>query len=162
MSSPSLTELLDRISTVEAKSAELRVANNQLSDSELAEASNTAWVLTASIFVLLMQLGFAMLEGGTVRHHNVLMTYAKNILDFVIGAIAATWGISLAYGEDPYSLEYDQHARLLSYVAFQGVAATIVSGAMVERTNLGAYLLLSTHAQRESNSGSTSCSLPGD
>lgn len=49
----------------------------------LAAAVDTAWVLASATFVIMMQLGFAMLEAGTVNEHNVIATYAKNILDFV-------------------------------------------------------------------------------
>ena len=116
---PTLAEVASRLTAAEEEVSRLQQANAvaHAARKELAESSDTAWVLTAGIFVLLMQLGFAMLEGGTVREHNVLSTYAKNILDFVIGAVAATWGLIIAYNENPFSADFDQHSDLLIFMA---------------------------------------------
>ena len=48
---------------------------------------------------------FAMLEAGTVRVHNVIATYAKNVLDFVLGTIVAcAFGYYIAYEINPLAL----------------------------------------------------------
>ena len=116
-----LDEVLRRLADAEGEVSRLRRASDEAAreNFELSESSDTAWVLTAGIFVLLMQLGFAMLEGGTVREHNVLSTYAKNILDFVIGAVAATWGMIIAYDDVPFDPDFDRHSKLLLFMAFQ-------------------------------------------
>jgi Amt family ammonium transporter len=115
--------------------------------SSLAAAIDVAWVITSSSFVVMMQLGFAMLEAGTVNEHNVIATYAKNLLDFLIGTVvAAAWGYALATGEHPLGSAFsegEQHTSFFFYLCFQATAATIVSGAMAERTSVLAYLSLS-------------------
>ncbi|KAL1527742.1 hypothetical protein AB1Y20_009127 [Prymnesium parvum] len=109
---------------------------------------DTAWVLTCGALVFLMQLGFAMLESGSVREQNVIATYMKNLLDLVLGTLAgALFGYYIAYGVHPMLIDTDdgefQHRSFFFYVAFQSTAATIVSGAMAERTSITAYALLS-------------------
>ena len=89
-----------RIAILEARVAELLAATATLSTTthQLADATDTSWVLNAAALVILMQQGFAMLEAGTVRAHNVIATYAKNILDFVLGTIvASTFGYWISY-----------------------------------------------------------------
>ena len=112
-------------------------------------ALDTAWKLLCGVLVMLMQLGFAMLEAGTVREHNVIATYAKNIIDVILGTlIAALWGYSVAYG-GTWPLAWDEdttaedHYSFFVFLAFQSTCATIVSGAMAERTAVGSYLVLS-------------------
>lgn len=91
-----------------------------------------------------MQLGFAMLEAGTVNENNVIATYAKNVLDFVIGTlVAAAWGYWLATGQHALLVTGSAARDFFFYVCFQATAATIVSGAMAERTSVTAYLLIS-------------------
>lgn len=113
----------------------------------LADAVDTAWVIACATFVVMMQLGFAMLEAGTVNEHNVIATFAKNILDFLVGTItAATFGYALANGAHPLLSEFQtrrHHIDFFFYLCFQATAATIVSGAMAERTSVAAYLVLS-------------------
>eukprot|EP00966_Prymnesium_polylepis_P297530 6874144-Prymnesium_polylepis.2 len=110
---------------------------------ELASASDTAWVIIQGTFVVLMQLGFAMLEAGTVQEHNVIATYTKNLLDFIIGTVCALlFGYAIAY--DTHALSRDvQRDAFFFYLCFQATAATIVSGAMAERTSVQGYLLVS-------------------
>ena len=112
-------------------------------------ALDTAWKLLCGVLVMLMQLGFAMLEAGTVREHNVIATYAKNIIDVILGTlIAALWGYSVAYG-GTWPLAWDEdttaedHYSFFVFLAFQSTCATLVSGAMAERTAVGSYLVLS-------------------
>eukprot|EP00316_Scyphosphaera_apsteinii_P011547 CAMPEP_0119319740 /NCGR_PEP_ID=MMETSP1333-20130426/50209_1 /TAXON_ID=418940 /ORGANISM="Scyphosphaera apsteinii, Strain RCC1455" /LENGTH=697 /DNA_ID=CAMNT_0007326225 /DNA_START=167 /DNA_END=2260 /DNA_ORIENTATION=+ len=118
---------------------------NATSLEEIAGALDTAWVLMTATFIILMQLGFAMLEAGTVREHNVIATYAKNVLDFVLGIfVSSAFGFAIAYGRHPMALKFDDsgHREYVFYVAFQATAATIVSGAMAERTGILAYALV--------------------
>lgn len=91
--------------------------------------ADTAWVLTTAPLVLLMQLGFAMLEAGSVREHNVIATYAKNTIDFVLGAcIAASFGFAVSYGlisVSPHPLAWtvddEEAAKFFQHVCFQAM-----------------------------------------
>ncbi|KAL1514907.1 hypothetical protein AB1Y20_003987 [Prymnesium parvum] len=134
---------------LEARHAELEAKLALLSNTtaELRSATNTSWVLSSVALVVLMQLGFAMLESGSVRSHNVIATYMKNLLDFVVGtSVACTVGYYIAYGVHPLAIVGDRDTGepelFLFHVAFQATAATIVSGAMAERTTIGAYTIV--------------------
>ena len=120
--------------------------------SAVMSAADTAFVLGSAPWIFLMQLGFAMLEAGTVREHNVIATYTKNVIDLVLAMwLSACFGFAVARGLDldnPHPLTWtagDQHAaHFFHHVAFQGTAATIISGAMAERTTILAYGILSS------------------
>ena len=117
----------------------------------LADGLDTAWMLLCATLVVLMQLDFARFEAGSVRSMNIVCTYAKNMLDFVLGIIVAClWGFSLATGSSALSgggdsiSEKREHATAFFFhVALQSASATIVSGAMAERTTVSAYGFLS-------------------
>ncbi len=116
------------------------------------------WTLIAAFMVFFMQLGFAMVETGFTRAKNAVNIIMKNLMDFSMGAIGY-WavGFGLMFGatttgffgtEGFFLSNWDmQDNWTLAFWIFQTVfcatAATIVSGAMAERTNLKAYLLFS-------------------
>lgn len=119
---------------------------------DLTTAINTGWLMLAAILVFLMQAGFALLEAGFVRAKNVTNILMKNILDCSMGAIAF-WavGFGLAYGVGDstngfvgtgnfFLSGFDDYATWFFQFAFAATAATIVSGAMAERTKFTAYL----------------------
>ena len=87
-------------------------------------------IMTSTI-VFLMQLGFAMLEGGMCRQNNVVATYAKNILDVVFGSLVTYFGgFYLAYGINPRTTNNDiDMSNFFHHLVFQATSATIVSGA---------------------------------
>jgi Amt family ammonium transporter len=122
------------------------------------------WLIMCGILVFLMQCGFAILEAGSVRSKNTKNILLKNMLDACIGAIIwFVWGHGLAYDGNDNSFmgsASDGGASFLmwGYIAsedstgytfaswwfqfvFAAAAATIVSGAMAERTQLGAYVI---------------------
>ena len=112
----------------------------------VAEAGDTAFVLLCVVFIMLMQLGFAMLECGSVRENNVVTTYAKNFLDVIVASlISALWAYALAYDEVILSEASPAFALNFSmFVSFQAASSTIVSGAVAERITTSAYLCICT------------------
>ncbi len=129
----------------------------------LVKSIDTVWVLIATALVFFMQAGFAMVEAGFTRAKiknagNIIM---KNLMDFVLGTLIF-WilGFGLMFGEDIGGLigKVDLFTRgsfehlglgipLEAFLIFQTVfcatAATIVSGAMAERTKFKSYLVYS-------------------
>ncbi|MCG5057945.1 MAG: ammonium transporter [Limnoraphis sp. WC205] len=126
---------------------------------------NTIWILIASILVIFMNAGFAMLETGFCRHKNAVNILAKNLIVFAIATLIF-WafgfsamfggenpfiggggyflsGESATYGLDPFPAGLPVTVFFLFQVAFAGTAATIVSGAVAERIEFVAFLLFS-------------------
>ncbi|MFB2551886.1 ammonium transporter [Ensifer soli] len=112
------------------------------------------WMMAAAALVMLMQVGFLLLEAGMVRSKNSINVAQKNMLDFVFGAVAfAAVGFMLAFGAAtvlPFGMDgrffflsglspYEQ-GFFVFQVMFCGTAATIVSGAVAERMRLSAYV----------------------
>ena len=110
--------------------------------------------MAASGMVMMMQVGFLLLEAGMVRSKNSINVAQKNLLDFVFGVVAfAAVGFMLAFGKTgwlPFGVDGDLFflQKTDSWVAgffvfqvmFCGTAATIVSGAVAERMKLVAYV----------------------
>ena len=124
-------------------------------------AVNTIWVLLGAALVFFMQAGFAMVETGFTRAKNAGNIIMKNLMDFAIGT-PLFWltGFGLMFGGagafiggfDPlvrgdYSGILPAGVPLPAYLIFQTVfcatAATIVSGAMAERTKFISYCIYS-------------------
>ena len=105
---------------------------------------DAAWVLSCATLVFLMQLGFAQLEAGICRPKNVIVTYVKNIADFVLGSLATLLvGYAIAYGQTPLVDEI-QAWKFFFHLVFQATASTIVSGAMAERMRMAGYAIVTT------------------
>lgn len=122
---------------------------------------NTIWVLMASALVFFMQAGFAMVESGMTRAKNAGNIIMKNLMDFAIGTpIYWILGFGIMFGgssaliggidfftQGAYSAILPAGVPKYAYLIFQTVfcatAATIVSGAMAERTKFLAYCLYS-------------------
>ncbi|MBO4379145.1 MAG: ammonium transporter [Clostridia bacterium] len=123
--------------------------------------ANTIWVLLGAALVFFMQAGFAMCEAGFTRAKNTGNILMKNLMDFCIGT-PLYWliGFGIMFGTgtalfgwiDPfimkdYSSVLPAGVPLWAYAIFQTVfcatSATIVSGAMAERTRFSAYCLYS-------------------
>lgn len=114
---------------------------------------NTLWVLIAGAMVFLMQPGFALLESGMARSKNAVNVMMKNYMDICVGSLLF-WllGYGLMFGDSPtgwigtdlfgLAKAPDWDFNLLFFqIMFAATAATIVSGAMAERTNYVAYLI---------------------
>lgn len=115
------------------------------------------WLLVAAFLVMFMQPGFAMVEAGFTRSKNTANILMKNLMDFAIGSILF-WivGFTLMYGEsiggiigipdffymsDGFGDNYSDYADLFFQTVFCATAATIVSGAVAERTEFKSYLI---------------------
>lgn len=124
------------------------------------------WTMIAAILVFFMQAGFAAVETGFTRAKNACNITMKNVMDFVLGTIFFfIIGFSLMFGKsaggfigttgffNPQSLENFLHdigqtdlpigVFMIFHTVFCATAATIVSGAMAERTKFKAYLVYS-------------------
>ncbi|MEZ4501689.1 MAG: ammonium transporter [Dehalococcoidia bacterium] len=121
---------------------------------DLATAIDTAWLLIAATLVMLMQAGFGLVESGFVRSKNVVNILMKNSLDVLLGSlIYFAFGWALAYGVSGdgaggffgngnfFLTNFTDYPSWFFQFAFAATAATIVSGAMAERTKFGAYLI---------------------
>src|SRR6056297_2305761 len=118
-------------------------------------AFDMLWLVLAAVLVFFMQAGFAMVESGLSRAKNAGNIMMKNLMDFSAGAVAywaVGWGLmygaSLAgfIGSDQFFLsgaDSGLYRDWMFQVVFAATAATIVSGAMAERTKFGGYLLYS-------------------
>jgi Amt family ammonium transporter len=119
---------------------------------------DVVWLFLGAILVFIMQAGFALVETGLTRAKNATNITMKNVMDFCFGAIVywmIGWG--LMYGADAMGLigtdqffkgpmglgleEGNFYKAWFFQVVFAATAATIVSGAMAERTQFKSYLI---------------------
>ena len=146
-------------------STEVFALNGSVEGKEVSPAkymADTVWVLLAAFLVFFMQAGFAMVESGFTRAKNAVNILMKNLMDFSIGSVAF-WavGFAIMFGNGNWflglsgwfvpaeskafaSLEWSSvptYAAWLFQLVFAATAATIVSGAMAERTRFKSYLI---------------------
>jgi Amt family ammonium transporter len=129
------------------------------SSTEIVTAIDTIWVLVTAFLVFFMQLGFGMLEAGFTRAKNAVNILMKNLMDFCIASLGY-WavGFALMYGAGSLFMgntlfflrgieEMTGGVPTMAFwffqLAFTGAAATIVAGAMAERTKFQTYLIYS-------------------
>lgn len=128
-------------------------------DMEAAIGIDTMWLMVASVMVFFMQAGFALVEAGLTRAKNTVNILFKNLMDFVIASLAF-WAIGWSFmygssaagfiGTSDFFLSSNEVSGTVPTLAawffqlvFAGTAATIVSGAMAERTKFSTYLIYS-------------------
>jgi Amt family ammonium transporter len=131
----------------------------QESIESLGFSLDVLWLFIGAILVFIMQAGFALVETGLTRAKNATNITMKNVMDFCFGAIvywALGWGFM--YGKDALggligtdqfffskmdlNLENaDIYKNWFFQVVIAATAATIVSGAMAERTKFKSYLI---------------------
>lgn len=130
----------------------------------LASAVNFTWVLMAAFLVFFMQAGFAFLGAGLIRSKNTTNYLTKSFMDFAIAALSFwAFGFAIMFGGSgfPGMAEgndiigtsgffltgdaYDVNTVMLwiFQMVFAATAATIVAGAMAERTRIQTYLAYS-------------------
>jgi len=127
---------------------------------ELTRGLNTLWIIITASLVFWMQAGFALVEAGLTRAKNTTNILFKNLIDFVFATIAF-WAFGYAFmygssasgwiGSDAFFVnaaytdvvDVPVLAFWFFQLVFAGTAATIVSGAMAERTKFSSYLIYS-------------------
>ena len=125
---------------------------------QIAISLDTVWMLLAAMLVFFMQPGFALCEAGFTRSKNTANILMKNFVDFMFGSLlfwfvgfgfmfgsegagfigAPNWG-SLSF----YRSDLPVEGFLIFQTVFCATSATIVSGAMAERTKFSMYLVYS-------------------
>ena len=124
---------------------------------------DNVWILVAALLVLFMQAGFALVEAGLTRAKNVANVMMKNLMDLCFGALSFfAVGFAIAFGggfdgigrfvggggwflgEGAFTYgNLTPFTFFIFQVAFAATAATIVSGAMAERTQFKSYIAYS-------------------
>lgn len=123
---------------------------------EMAASIDTVWVLLGAMLVFLMQLGFSLVESGFARTKNTANILMKNLIDISTGSILY-WliGFGIMFGTSISGFfgtpklgsygwwdgDIPPAAFLVFQTMFCATAATIVSGAVAERTKFHAYLI---------------------
>lgn len=121
---------------------------------DLALSLDTVWMLLAAMLVFFMQPGFALVEAGFTRTKSTANILMKNFVDFTLGSIlffAVGFGLMFGTGGfvgmpnffkiDFLEMELPIEGFLVFQTVFCATAATIVSGAMAERTKFHMYLI---------------------
>ncbi len=138
--------------TEEAPIAQALAAVDTVGD--LVLGLNTVWMLLAAMLVFFMQPGFALVEAGFTRVKSTANILMKNLVDFTFGSLlywAVGFGLMFGVGSFvgmPHFFDlsfFDSELPTEGFLMFQTVfcatAATIVSGAMAERTKFSMYLI---------------------
>jgi Amt family ammonium transporter len=122
---------------------------------KLQDNMNMIWIIVTGAMVFFMKAGFCMLELGLTRAKNAINICMKNFLDFPVAAIAFLFvGFGLMFGKS-YNGWFGQGPFWISDIpgdnglwsfwffqlVFCGTAATIISGALAERTKFMGYLI---------------------
>ncbi|TGL57492.1 ammonium transporter [Leptospira ognonensis] len=148
----SIEKLQERLTALEAK------------QETAALEADWVWTCIAAFLVFFMQAGFAYVEAGFTRAKNVVNILMKNFSDLTVGAFAF-WlvGFSIMFGPQIFSgigigfpriaegllntesgdMDPGNYTFFMFQIVFAATAATIVSGAMAERTKFAAYLAFS-------------------
>ncbi len=125
---------------------------------EVGISLDTVWMLLAAILVFWMQPGFALCEAGFTRSKNTANILFKNFVDFMLGSVLFFFvGFGFMFGSDGagfigapnwgdlsfYKSDLPVEGFLMFETVFCSTSATIVSGAMAERTKFSMYIVYS-------------------
>ena len=161
---------LQKLEAVSTELDSLKAATGALTETANTGffTGNNTWMLTATVLVFIMHLGFSALESGFVRRKNVVNILFKNAMIIAIGILTYAFvGFNLMYpGGEPggyfgfagffinpgadYSAfgytdgAYTYWTDFIFQAMFAATAATIVSGAVAERIKLNSFLLFAT------------------
>ncbi|MBF0471394.1 MAG: ammonium transporter [Gammaproteobacteria bacterium] len=115
---------------------------------------DSLWIVLSAILVFMMQLGFALVETGTVRSKNTINVAMKNLIDTIVGVLVF-WliGFGIMFGSDVGGLIGSSHFILegdeggvntffFFQAMFAATAVTIVSGAVAERMKFNGYVIV--------------------
>ena len=133
--------------------------------SEVATGVDFTWTLMAAFLVFFMQAGFAFLGAGLIRSKSTVNYMTKSFLDFCIAALGFwAFGFALMFGGSAAASGLSEGNAIIGYsgfflsgkaeaddtamlwifqMVFAGTAATIIAGAIAERTKINAYLAYS-------------------
>lgn len=131
-------------------------------ETDFSVSLNTVWVLLAAMLVFFMQPGFALCEAGFTRSKNTANILMKNFCDFMLGSLffwlvgfgimfgcegagfmgMPSWG-DLSFFDTEGIGGIPVEGYLIFQTVFCATSATIVSGAMAERTKFSMYLAYS-------------------
>ena len=130
---------------------------------EVGISLDTVWMLLAAILVFWMQPGFALCEAGFTRSKNTANILFKNFVDFMLGSVLFFFvGFGFMFGSDGagfigapnwgdlsfYKSDLPVEGFLMFETVFCATSATIVSGAMAERTKFSMYIVYSFFISR--------------
>jgi len=154
-----LMALICSISSAWAGDETPTVLTNKAAIDLVQSHADYMWTLVAAALVFFMQAGFALVEAGFTRAKNAVNIMMKNLMDFSMGSLfywaigfGLMFGVSktgffgtsgfflsdFQVGGDPWVLAF-----WMFQVVFAATSATIVSGAMAERTKFTGYLIYS-------------------
>lgn len=150
VAAPAIVMGADAAAPAPATAASVEAVQNNL---------NIVWTLVAGILVFFMQAGFAMVETGFTRAKNASNIMMKNLMDFAAGTLAFyVLGFALMFGKSAgggiigttgfcmqgWTGPADWNWTFMIFqTMFAATSATIVSGAVAERTKFSAYLIYS-------------------
>ena len=110
------------------------------------------WIIVASIYIILMSLGFFMVEIGLVRKRNQMNIISKNFLSlFITALVFYLWGYSLSTKAEGgiiggYVFNYidtspQEYLDWFYKFSVSGISASIVSGCLAERMHVSTYMM---------------------
>jgi len=132
-----------------------------LAEEATLNSGDTAWMLVATAFVMLMTpAGLALFYGGMTRSKNVLNTMGMSLIAFAVGTLVwVVAGYSIAFGDGDFigtgklflagidDKSLSGTIPELLFVAFQGtfaaIAVAIASGSMIERVKFSTFVIFS-------------------
>ena len=127
---------------------------SELSDS-ITNSADTAFLIFCGVLVLSMQLGFSLLEIGSVSRRNTNNIIFQNLMDASVGGVSFYLiGYAFAFGEGSPFIGFtgfaisglntsQDYAFWFLQFAFAATASSIVVGAIAERTKLASYFVFS-------------------